>query len=159
MKPSYFRGKLGTASLYCFPGGKGRYWKASRMMNGLVFNFLFLHLCNKEKLHLSSPIKTKGSIGLLPAILWLCQPGGQGCASYNGAVTRWTRSQGAPGARQLSGAELWPRFLPWPGVRRLLTCLAPQYTVGTSRLWYSVVTSAQVQLYNTTVHIITGTDL
>ena len=39
----FLGGKLGGASLYCLPGGKGKYWKARRMTNGLVFTFLFLH--------------------------------------------------------------------------------------------------------------------
>ena len=36
-------GKLGGASLYCLPGGKGKYWKARRMTNGLGFTFLVIH--------------------------------------------------------------------------------------------------------------------
>jgi hypothetical protein len=41
MKPLFFGGKLVSASLYCLPGGKGKYWKVRRMKNELVFTFLF----------------------------------------------------------------------------------------------------------------------
>ena len=42
---------------YCLPWGKGKYWKARRMTNGLVLTCFLVHWSNEEKLHLSSPIK------------------------------------------------------------------------------------------------------
>ena len=43
MKPLFLLRKLVGSSLYCLPGGKGKYCNDRRMMNGLVLPFLFPH--------------------------------------------------------------------------------------------------------------------
>ena len=40
MKP-FFWWEIGWCFFYCLPGGKGKYQKARRMINGLVLTFLF----------------------------------------------------------------------------------------------------------------------
>ena len=59
MKPWFFGGKFGGASLCCLPGEKEKYCKARRVTNGIVFTLLFLHWSHEQKIHLSCTIKTK----------------------------------------------------------------------------------------------------
>ena len=50
---------MGGASLDCLPGGKGEYWKAKRMTNGLASPFLFSIEAMKRNSNLALPSKLR----------------------------------------------------------------------------------------------------